>query len=413
VYRRQETFELKTGLYNPPYNIYRGSLYNLGIFDTSSMSDPLYQSAQPLGDAWDIEAAGTLGEDIRKGILPAFITRQTVAAIASAFCLCRIPRGGLEQRELVRILFAQQESSRLSVSFENEEALADHSRDYRSLAWRFLLELMLASENEHLGNHHTLVYILTHNFVPSTEHPAFHLSLQTWRWIAARTFFERGWTQIFARTMHVLKQERDGLTRQMLRQQLQEDYLVEHQNEPIDSLVQEVKSNRHSSTWLLERFEGKQRRDYLLCICIGLIAASEDKRQYTTPILGKLWKRGPIPFAQEYSRLEQSIQSNAHASTLWAAIAEESLVQHFQIALRKMSSGNPDTLLVDFDAGQWRIPEKSENVVPGAANGFTRLDIGLRWAQQLGLVESPSKDHFILTEAGLDCCRKWDSEQRS
>jgi len=366
------------------------------------MSDPLFQSAQPLGDAWDIKAAGTLGEDIRKGNLPAFITRQTVAAIASAFCLCRIPHGSMEQRELVRILFAQQESSRLSVSFENEEALADHSRNYRSLAWRFLLELVLVSENEPLGAHHTLVYILTHDFVSSAEHPALHLSLQTWRWIAARTFFERGWTQIFARTIHALKQE-----------YLQEDYLAKHQNEPIDSLVQEVKTNLRSSMWLLERFEGNQCRDYLLCICIGLIAASEDKRHYTTPILGKLWERSPIPFAREYSRLEQYIQSNTCVSTLWAAIAEESLVQHFQIALRKMSSGNPDTLLVDFDAGQWRIPEKAEDVVPGAATGFTRIDIGLRWAQQLGLIESPNKDHFSLTETGLDCCIEWDSEQRS
>lgn len=176
---RQETFELKTGLHNPPYNIYRGTLYNLHIFDTSSMSDPLFQSAQPLGDAWDIKAAGTLGVDIRKGILPASTTRQTVVAIASAFCLGCIPRGSMEQRELVSILFAQQGSSRLSFSFENEEALANHSRNYRSLAWRFLLELVFVSENERLGNHHTLIYILTHDFVPSAEHPALHLSLQT------------------------------------------------------------------------------------------------------------------------------------------------------------------------------------------------------------------------------------------
>jgi len=150
-----------------------------------------------------------------------------------------------------------------------------------------------------------------------------------------------------------------------------------------------------------------------LCICTGLIAASGKNAKYTAPILGKLWERGSIPFVQEYSHLEQFLQSHALASTVWAAIAEESLVQHFQIALRKMSYGNPDTLLVDFDAGQWRIPEKAQDVVPGPATGFTRLDIGLNWAQQLGLIESPSRNHFTLTETGLDCCIEWDSEQRS
>jgi hypothetical protein len=46
---RQETFELKTGLHNP-HNIYRGTLFNLGIFDTTSMSDPLFESTQSLGE---------------------------------------------------------------------------------------------------------------------------------------------------------------------------------------------------------------------------------------------------------------------------------------------------------------------------------------------------------------------------
>jgi len=410
---RKETFELKTGLHNPPYNIYRGTLYNLGIFDTSSMSDPLFESAQPLGEAWDIDAAGTLGEDIKKGFLPAETTRQTVAASAPAFCLCRIPQGSKEQRELIRILFALQKSSRPSLTFEDEETLARHSSAYRSVAWRFLLELLLASEDEPLRTHHTLVYLLTHDFISSAEHPALHLSLQTWRWIAARTFFERGWTLVFTRTIHILKQEKDGLSRQQLQQRLQEDYLAEHHNESIDDLVQEAKAHLRSSTWLLERFEGDQRRDYLLCICIGLIAASRANTAYTAPILGKLWERGSISFVREYSRLERFLQSHAPASAVWAAIAEESLVQHFQIALRKMSYGNPDTLLVDFDAGQWRIPEKAEDVVLRPATGFTRLDIGLSWAQQLGLVKTSDQEHFSLTETGLDCCIEWDSEQRS
>jgi hypothetical protein len=95
---------------------------------------------------------------------------------------------------------------------------------------------------------------------------------------------------------------------------------------------------------------------------------------------------------------------------LWAEIAEEGLMQHFQIALRKMSSGNPDSLLVDFDAGQWRIPEKALDIIPGPANGSTRLDVALGWAQQLGLVEPTGNDSFTLTETGLHSRIDWDQE---
>ena len=95
---------------------------------------------------------------------------------------------------------------------------------------------------------------------------------------------------------------------------------------------------------------------------------------------------------------------------LWAELVEESPVQHFQIALRKMSSGNPDSLLIDFDAGQWRISEKALDIIPGAANGSTRLDVALGWAQQLALIESTGKDSFTVTEIGLQSCIDWDQE---
>ena len=78
-----------------------------------------------------------------------------------------------------------------------------------------------------------------------------------------------------------------------------------------------------------------------------------------------------------------------------------------------MSLGNPDSLLVDFDSGQWRIPEKALDVSPAIANGSTRLDIGLEWAKQLGLIEQPDEtrpDHLTLTEIGLQSCIEWDEE---
>jgi hypothetical protein len=405
-----QEFELKTELQNPPYNIYRGTLYNLGIFDTSKISQPLYDQAKSLAQAWDIDAAGIIGKEMIQGILPESIRRETVDRIAPTFCICNIPRWSAEQQELMRFLFAQQKKLQLPNSHSDEEALKSHSQACRSLAWRFLLKLVLDSDNKRLGNHHSLIYLLTHDFVLSAEHPALHLYLQTWRWIAARTFFERGWTQIFTKVIHVLHQERNGLSRNELQQQLQEDYLTKHRDEPIDSLMQEVKTNYHSSEWLLARFEGKQYRDFLLCICVGLFVASEDKKSHTTPILEQLWKRNPIPFSREYKRYVEGVRKNIMANMLWVEIAEESLVQHFQIALRKMSSGNPDSLLVDFDSGQWRAPEKALDVIPGIANGFTRLDIGLEWAEQLGLIEQTDADYFTLTEIGLQSCIDWDEE---
>jgi hypothetical protein len=269
---------------------------------------------------------------------------------------------------------------------------------------------VLDSNNRRLGNHHSLIYLLTYDFVLSAEHPALQLSLQSWRWIAARTFFERGWTQIFAKAIQVLQQSRDRLSRRGLQEKLQEDYLTKHQDEPIDSLIQEVKDNYHLSEWLLARFEGRRNRDFLICIYLGLLVASEGKNRIRIPILEKLWKRNPIPFSREFERFVEGVRKNITSSMLWVEIAEESLVQHFQIALRKMSSGNPDSLLVDFDSGQWRTPEKALDIIPGIANGYTRLDIGLGWAMQLGLIEQTDSDTFTLTELGLQSCMDWDEE---
>jgi len=408
----QEEFELKTSLQNPPYNIYRGTLYNLGILDTSTTSDPLFNQAKSLAMAWDISAANAIGEDMRKGILPSRMRRDTVDEIAPAFCLCKIPEGSVEQQALMQNLFALGKELQLPSSYENEDALVLHSQACRSLAWRFLLELVLDSDNKRLSAQYTLVYLLSHDFVPPTEHPTLQFCLQTWRWIAARTFFERGWTQIFAQILQVLRQEREGLSRKELQQKAQEDYLTENQDEPITRLIQEVEAKCNSPEWLLERFDGKLYRDFLLCIYIGLFMAVEDKKRYGTPILENLWEREPVPFSREYTRFEKGIRNNNRTSTLWAEIGEESLTQHFQIALRKMSFGNPDTLLVDFDNGQWRVPEKAQDEYPRRAEGSTRLDIGLQWAQQLGLIETTGQGGFALTEVGLHCCVEWDREHR-
>ena len=407
---KQKEFELKTGLQTPPYSIYRGTLYNLGILDTATISHPLFDRAKSLSTSWDSGAAGVIGKDMRKGILPARLTRSIVDRIAPAFCLCSIPDRSAEQQALIQVLFTMGEKLQLPSNLEDEETLVLHSQACRSLAWRFLLELVLDADNKPLGDHYTLVYLLNHDFVSPAQHPNLRIFLLAWRWIASRTFLERGWTQIFARTIQVLKQVRAGLSRPDLRQKMQEHYLAEYEDEPIAQLVQEVEANCNSSEWLITRFKGKLHRDYLLCICIALSAAHRDKEHYSSSILEKLWSRDPIPFSREYARLIEGIRNNINASMLWAELVEESLVQHFQIALRKMSSGNPDSLLVDFDAGQWRIPEKALDIIPGAANGSTRLDIALGWAQQLALIELAGKDSFTLTKAGLQSCEDWDQE---
>jgi len=239
----QEEFELKTGVQIPPYNIYRGTLYNLDILDTSTMSDPLFEYALSLAKAWDLGTAGVIGENMKKGFLPARITRDIVDKTAPAFCLCSIPDGSAEQQALIQILFAMGEKLQLPTYFEDEETFVLHSQACRSLAWRFLLELVLDADNKPLGNHYTLVYLLNHDFVSPAQHPNLRIFLLAWRWIASRTFLERGWTQIFARTIQVLKQVRAGLSRPDLRQKMQEDYLAEYEDEPIAQLVQEVEAN--------------------------------------------------------------------------------------------------------------------------------------------------------------------------
>ena len=239
----QEEFELKTGVQIPPYNIYRGTLYNLDILDTSTMSDPLFEYALSLAKAWDLGTAGVIGENMKKGFLPARITRDIVDKTAPAFCLCSIPDGSAEQQALIQILFAMGEKLQLPTYFEDEETFVLHSQACRSLAWRFLLELVLDADNKPLGNHYTLVYLLNHDFVSPAQHPNLRIFLLAWRWIASRTFLERGWTQIFARTIQVLKQVRAGLSRADLRQKMQEDYLAEYEDEPIAQLVQEVEAN--------------------------------------------------------------------------------------------------------------------------------------------------------------------------
>jgi hypothetical protein len=83
--------ELKSGIQNPPYYIYRGTLSHLRIFNTAKMTDPLFEHAIALGKAWDIEQAGRLGLVLKAGVLPPSIAHEDIAKIDRAFCLCSIP----------------------------------------------------------------------------------------------------------------------------------------------------------------------------------------------------------------------------------------------------------------------------------------------------------------------------------
>jgi hypothetical protein len=86
---KQETIPLTTGLQNPPYNIYRGSLGALRLFDLGTPSDPLYLSAEALARAWDPGQAGEIGDLLKKGMLPLELPRSVIQPVAGAFCTGR------------------------------------------------------------------------------------------------------------------------------------------------------------------------------------------------------------------------------------------------------------------------------------------------------------------------------------
>ncbi|GHO79502.1 hypothetical protein KSD_72730 [Ktedonobacter sp. SOSP1-85] len=402
---QEQTIELKSGVQNPPRNIYRGTLSNLRIFDTSEPSDPLFEHAIGLGKAWDIERAGQLGLALKEGFLPRYINREDIAKIDGAFCLCSIPDNSPEQDELIRVLFAKGQPLQISSLFASDNEMIEHTASYRSLAWRFVLELIDQNQGQPLGNYLTLINLLDKNAIIADRHPALKDEMIAWRWVAARTFFERGWTGLFQKSIEILKQKQAGLSTSEFKNQMQQFYLNQHQDETIESLYQAVETNTHDKKdWLKGLFKSEKPRDFLLCILFELYTTKRDMEVHQRSFLSRLWSADPIAFSKE----DQKIERNHKASELWSEIAEQSLLQHFSISLRKMSEGNPDSLLIDFDAGKWGIRDIAFDIPIAQAEGFTRLDIAFSWALQLGLAKRLPADALELTSIGRQCCRVWD-----
>lgn len=408
LHSQNREIELKSSVQNPPYFIYRGTLNNLRIFNTSESSDPLREHAIALGKSWDIEQAGQLGLALKEGVLPAYIDREDIAKIDKAFCLCSIPDNSSEQDELTRILFAKDLPFQFSSPFASDNEMIKYTASYRSLAWRFVLELIDCNQDQPLGNYLTLTKLLDNSIMTVDRNPALKDEVMAWRWVAARTFFERGWTGIFQKSIEILKQKRVGLSTSELIDQIQQLYLNQHQDETVESLYQEVKKNASNKDWLKVLFTSEQPRDFLLSILLGLYAAKREKDEHCGSFLDRLWFAGPISFSNEDLRAEKG----NIVSELWSKIAEEALMQHFSISLRKMSDGNPDSLLIDFDAGKWKVRDSAYDTTIARAEGFTRLDIAFSWAVQLGLVKKLSTDVFQLTSTGHQCCIVWDRDHQ-
>ena len=403
---RQSEIVLRTNLKRPPYNIYRGTLAALDILDTSRSSDPLYDGAQPLAKAWDPSPAGPLGEHICNGILPERLSRQLVEAAAPAFCLCTVPNGSLEQAELIRRLFILDRASGEPLG-RDEEA--------RSTSWRFVLDLVCHSPGEQLVSERLMIRLLRPDLLSLSFSPVLRRCLFLWRWVAARTFFERGWTQLFRRTLQILRGASNGLTREDLRSEMKRSYLASSPAEQLSALVDEAYASCDSPMWLSARFSSSQPRDFLLSLLAGFICAKRDLENADVKDLEVLWSGGNISLGAQLERLECGINDSEAAHVFWGALAEESLIQHIRSSLRKMSAGNPDSLLVDFDAGRWSVPNKAVKAIDfglGIAEGSSRLDIALGWAEQLNLIKA--QEHaYMLTPGGEECRQRWDKEYGS
>jgi len=404
---KRETIPLATGLQNPPYNIYRGSLGALGLFDLGTTSDPLYRAAEALARAWDPDQADEIGDLLKKGILPPELPRSVMQPLAGAFCLCRVPDASREQQETIDLLFGL--GSRAEPpSFREDE---QNGLGMRMASWRLLLDLVACSEGRPLQGEHLMARILEPDVVEGPLIRPLRNSLLVWRWVAARSFFERGWTVIFNQTLALLRGAGAGLTSAHLREAAEGTYR-RHSNDGVDELLRETRENFRSPSWLVELFDRKERRDCLQMIMAGLLAAKQDAEHYGRTILKTLFEGHAIPFGPEERRLNRALANGAPASEFFAEISEDTLIQHVRTALRKMSQGNPDSLHVDYDDGRWIVPTKALNWGPLPASASSRLDIGLGWATQLGLV-SRTGQTYALTPLGWDVRRRWDQENVS
>jgi hypothetical protein len=217
---------------------------------------------------------------------------------------------------------------------------------------------------------------------------------------------EHGWTYAFMLAFRRLLATRDGLSSAELLAELGQDF--DDGGESLASFDDEVRARDESVAWLTERFAGGSSRDGLALLLAGLHHAIRDRERYGDKELATLWSAGDIPFKDVAGMFDRAIQRREPASALWAAVGDTSLTEHVRSSLRKMSTGLPDSLIVDFDDLRWLVPAKARNVPLYPARAYTRLDTALWWAREIGLVTSAPSGVNTLTSAAVAICAEWD-----
>jgi hypothetical protein len=399
----QSLISLKTGLQNPPYSIYRGTLGALNLFNLHEHSHPLEPDAEQLARAWNPTNAGKIGKLMQTGNLEYSIKRSDLAQISNAFCLC-IPNGSPEQQELINLLFGLKRRDECPQF--SEEGIAGSG--IRVASWRLLLEIVVASPDRPLWGEHLMGRILENDMLDLSLAKPLQETLLIWRWIASRSFYERGWTILFNNTFKILRGERDGLSRESLCILMNNRYTSNHPNDDLNKLIRTVKSNLRSGDWYVERFQRSQPMDCLQMMVAGLLATEADRNSLDSSILKALYKSGAISFASEQKRLSIALEGHLKAGDFWGGTSIETLVHHVRISLHKIRQGNPDTLHVDFERGRWIVPAKALGWNPLPSSASSRLDVAIGWGEQLGLLTRNELGALKLTLLGQRVRHRWD-----
>jgi len=405
----REYLRLDTGNIIPPYNIYRGTLGGLGLFNLDRSDDPLFEGAIPIGQAWDIAKAGKLGDYIKRGSLPERIRRHDIDSVADAFCLCKVPPNSEEQHSLVNLLFGLDKVVD-KPSFDGE---ALNSEVTRVASWRLLLDIVDHSKDRRLDTHYLMGRLLEPDLLDISPGQTLRATLFLWRWVAARSLFELGWTTAFRQAFDVVRARPYGVGHNELIELVREQYSKEHDRNRLTDLAEQAKAGCSSGNWITEKFNSATSKNCILLMISGAFASGEDLNRSQLTLLSIIDSEREIPFSLERERLSKALLKDILTEEYWADISGEALVQHTRIALRKMAQGNPDTQHVEFEDGRWATPPGRDSWNPRQSTGFSRLDIAIGWLHQLGLVRGHENDSWSLTAYGRDTRKRWDEVYKS
>lgn len=398
---------LQPGVQNFAYNIYRGSLGNQGLrlFDLTKQDDPLFHESKSVGEAWNVGGLLTALPGFREGVLPELVPTSEIRRVAGSFCLCTVPTGSAEQRALIELL--------LGLGGEAGPAPdLDTVRDpdsVRVASWRLLLEVVKRSEGRVLTEHSLMARLLEPEMAMSELPTSLRRVLLLWRWVAARSLFERGWTQAFEAALSAVRDASDGLTDEELLGHVKGKYGV---TEPISDLFDESEQNWTGGQWLVDRFESLSPRDSVLLMISGLELSGCLLTTNAPKRLLDFDGTGDIPSRSERDRARAMRDKALNADEYWSQTAHAALVAHVEITFNKMAAGNPDSLHVEYERGRWIVPPGRYHWAQIPARGSSRFDVGLGWLEQLGLVDRNADGSAFLTRLGRETVNRWDGHYR-